>query len=327
MGIMLISGTCNTILMKFLVRQESAPAPGLAPIGFDFPFFQTMIMMMGEVLCLLVYLSSTRDTSRKANFPSWIMLLPVSCDWTATTLVNAAYVFIPASTIQMCRGCIVVFTCFLSVTVLKRKQETFHYVGVALVALGITIVSMEAVLYGSTVDASLAGHAAWVGIALCIAGQIAQSSMLVIEEKYLSSYTVPPLQMVGLEGMFGCLIGLVLLSVVGPLNIENTEQAIYMLHNNVWIQVGSIASMISIALFNWSGVTVTQQASAVARSTIDTSRTTLIWVVELLLAWNTFSWLQFVGFVVLITGTLVYNGLIQLPWAKCAEERKALLEP
>jgi len=322
MGIMLISGTCNTILMKFLVRQEASPGLGLAPIGFDFPFFQTMIMMMGEVLCLGAYFSTAGAKGGKTTFPTWIMLLPVSCDWTATTLVNAAYVYCPASTIQMCRGCIVIFTCALSVLVLKRKQETFHYVGVALVALGITIVSLEAVLVPAPADPSIAGHSAWIGIALCLAGQLFQSSMLVIEERYLSSYTVPPLQMVGLEGAFGCVIGIFLLAALQPLGIESTTQAVYMMHQDVWIQVGCIASMFSIAFFNWSGVTVTSGASAVARSTIDVSRTTLIWAVELALAWNTFSWLQFCGFVVLITGTLVYNGIIALPMES---ERKALL--
>jgi len=336
MGIMLISGTCNTILMKFLVRQEASPGPGLAPIGFDFPYFQTMIMMMGEVLCLGVFLSMRETASdsspskSKNGFPTWIMLLPVSCDWTATTLVNAAYTCLPASTIQMCRGCIVVFTCAMSVGVLKRRQETFHYVGVGLVALGITIVSLDAVVNTSpSVDPSigLTGHTAWFGIALCLAGQLFQASMIVIEEKFLSTYTVPPLQMVGLEGAFGCVIGVVLLSVCQPLGIESTSQAIYMLHSDVWIQVGCIASMFSIAFFNWSGVTVTSQASAVARSTIDVSRTTLIWLVELTLAWNTFSWLQFCGFVVLVTGTLVYNGLVALPAfvVPPASEKKALL--
>jgi len=338
MGIMLISGTCNTILMKFLVRQEASPGPGLAPIGFDFPYFQTMIMMMGEVLCLGVFLSMRETASdsspskSKNGFPTWIMLLPVSCDWTATTLVNAAYTCLPASTIQMCRGCIVVFTCAMSVGVLKRRQETFHYVGVGLVALGITIVSLDAVVNTSpSVDPSigLTGHTAWFGIALCLAGQLFQASMIVIEEKFLSTYTVPPLQMVGLEGAFGCVIGVVLLSVCQPLGIESTSQAVYMLHNDVWIQIGCIASMFSIAFFNWSGVTVTSQASAVARSTIDVSRTTLIWLVELALAWNTFSWLQLCGFVVLVTGTLVYNGLIVLPERLlprvAAQEKKALL--
>merc|ERR1719359_484921 len=290
---------------------------------------------MGEVLCLGVFLSMRAPAavgeakSKPSAFPTWIMLLPVSCDWTATTLVNAAYTCLPASTIQMCRGCIVVFTCAMSVYVLKRRQEAFHYVGVGLVALGITIVSLDAVINSSpSVDPASVGHTAWFGIALCLAGQIFQASMLVIEEKFLSSYTVPPLQMVGLEGAFGCVIGVVLLSACQPLGIENTLQAINMLHNDVWIQVGCIASMFSIAFFNWSGVTVTSQASAVARSTIDVSRTTLIWLVELALAWNTFSWLQFCGFVVLVTGTLVYNGIIALPASVVGApkpEKKALL--
>ena len=43
------------------------------------------------------------------------------------------------------------------------------------------------------------------------------------------------------------------------------------------------------------------------------SRTALIWVVELALMWNTFSWMQLVGFVVLVAGTLVYNELIIIP--------------
>lgn len=323
MAVMLISGTANTILMKLLVRQTVAPGPGLDPIGFDFPFFQTMIMMLGELMCLGAYFFSNGFKGEKNQIPTFKMLLPVSCDWTATTLVNAAYVMIPASTIQMCRGCIVIFTCFLSVTVLGRKQSAAQYLGVALVAVGITIVSLEAVLFGQPEVGFQ--HAAWVGILLCFLGQIAQSSMLVIEEKYLSNYTVPPLQMVGLEGFFGCLIGLALLAGLQKTGLEKTTDAMYMMQHSVPIQVGCIASMFSIAFFNWSGVTVTQQASATARSTIDVSRTTLIWLVELLLAWNTFSYLQLSGFVVLVAGTLVYNGLVKVPYFTDAQEKKPLL--
>lgn len=312
MTVMLISGTANTILMKLLCRQTVAPGLGQAPIGFDFPFFQTMLMMMGELMCLGAYYFSTSSKAASKNpIPMLNMLLPVSCDWTATTLVNAAYVMIPASTIQMCRGCIVIFTCFLSVNVLGRKQSASQYLGVALVALGITIVSFEAVLYG--VPEPGFHSAAWVGIALCFAGQIAQASMIVIEERYLANYTCPPLQMVGLEGFFGCIIGLVLLSGLQTTGLERTTDAMYMMQHSVPIQVGCIASMFSIAFFNWSGVTVTQNASATARSTIDVSRTALIWIVELCLAWNTFSYLQLSGFVVLTMGTLVYNDLITVP--------------
>eukprot|EP00929_Paragymnodinium_shiwhaense_P118851 TRINITY_DN90748_c0_g1_i1.p1 TRINITY_DN90748_c0_g1~~TRINITY_DN90748_c0_g1_i1.p1 ORF type:complete len:342 (-),score=98.26 TRINITY_DN90748_c0_g1_i1:79-1104(-) len=324
---MLVTGACNTLLMKFLVRQTASPAPGLAPTNFDYPFFQTLLMMLGELMCLgAFFLSGGAGNKAGKAPPSGIMAIPVSCDWAATTLVNAAYVMIPASTIQMCRGCIVVFTCFLSVTVLKRRQQLFQYFGVFLVAMGISIVSLEAVLEGRSSSSNLTHSTALVGIGLCLAGQIFQSSMLVIEERFLSSYTVPPLQMVGLEGFFGCLIGLVLLPALQVSGVEKSSEAMHMLATNGWVQFGCLASMCSIALFNWSGVTVTQQASAVARSTIDVSRTSIIWMVELALHWNTFSWLQLSGFVVLVLGTMVYNGILKIPGLERAEEKPLIEE-
>jgi len=274
--VMLVTGACNTLLMKFLTRQVAAPGPGMAPTNFDYPFFQTMLMMLGELMCLGVFLLKPKDLA-KQTVPPWIMVIPVSCDWAATTFVNAAYVMIPASTIQMCRGCIVLFTCFLSVTVLGRRQEPYHYAGVALVAIGISIVSLEAVLFSGpekSVDSPR-----WMGLMFCIVGQLFQSSMIVVEEKFLKTYTVPPLQMVGLEGFFGTLIGCVLLIGLQATGLEKASEAFYMLEVDSKVQIGVVASMFSIAFFNWSGVTVTQRASAVARSTIDVSRPAIIWVV------------------------------------------------
>lgn len=321
-GVMLVSGTCNTILMKLLCRQTASPGPGMAPIPFDFPFFQTLLMMIGELMCLGAYELSRERKHARAAFPRGIMLLPVCCDWTATTLVNAAYMVLPASTIQMCRGCIVMFTCAFSVGFLGRTQERYHYAGVLLVALGITIVSIEALLYAT--DASMPMSTTLFGIGLCVAGQIFQAGMLVIEEKFLSNYTVPPLQMVGFEGMFGCLIGIVLMAGLTRTGYESAPQAMWMVEHNPVIMAGAVASMFSIAFFNWSGVTVTSQSSATARATIDVSRTALIWVVELALAWNTFSLLQFCGFVVLVTGTLIYNHILVIKVLEPAAEKQAL---
>jgi len=326
-AVMLVTGACNTLLMKFLVRQEAPTCLGCPPTNFDFPFFQTLLMMLGELMCLGVFFLQPKEKGKQALSAPWIMALPVSCDWAATTTVNAAYVMIPASTIQMCRGCVVIFTCFLSVTVLKRRQEARQYFGVVLVALGITIVSAEAIVYGTGGASSGTTHsAAWVGICLCIAGQVFQSTMLVVEEKFLSQHHVPPLQMVGLEGFFGCIIGVVLLTTLQRTGIEKSTEALYMLHSSGWIQFGCIASMFSIAFFNWSGVTVTQQASAVARSTIDVSRTSIIWVLELAMRWNTFSWLQLLGFSMLVCGTLIYNGIVKLAFLEKSEEEKPIVD-
>merc|ERR1719310_1112332 len=285
-------------------------------------------MMLGELMCLGAYFHTTGlnvKQQENATFPMWIMAIPVTCDWTATTLVNAAYVILPASTIQMCRGCIVIFTCLFSVVFLGRRQQAFHYVGVALVALGITIVSLQA-LFEPSGPGPMKQMAPWIGIALVLGAQLFQSTMLVVEEKYLGKYNVPPLQMVGLEGLFGSIFGVFILFSLQQMNVESSSEALYMMQSSKAVQFGCIASMFSIAFFNWSGVTVTQTASAVARSTIDVSRTALIWAVELFMLWNTFSWLQLIGFVVLITGTLIYNELIVLSWLKPHESSRSILE-
>merc|ERR1719218_575142 len=101
-----------------------------------------------------------------------------------------------------------------------------------------------------------------------------------------------------------------LLAFLNAMHIENTHGAIYQISHSTPLLCAVIGSIFSIAFFNFSGVTVTQKASAVARSTIDVSRTIIIWAVELGMGWNTFNALQLTGFVVLALGTMIYNRLI-----------------
>merc|ERR1719379_3336706 len=106
-------------------------------------------MMLGEVMCLGVFYSAFRGEKENSDAasrsaPAWVFLVPCACDWTATTFVNGAYIFLPASIIQMTRGAIVLFTCLFSIVFLGRRQEKFHQFGVLLVFLGITTVSFSA---------------------------------------------------------------------------------------------------------------------------------------------------------------------------------------
>merc|ERR1719393_823823 len=126
----------------------------------------------------------------------------------------------------------------------------------------------------------------------------------------MSKYTVPPLLVVGMEGMFGIMFGLVLLTGLNAMHIENTAGAVYQITHSKPLLTAVVGSIFSIAFFNFSGVTVTQKASAVSRSTIDVSRTIIIWAVELGMGWNSFNTLQLAGFFVLALGTMIYNRLL-----------------
>jgi len=87
----------------------------------------------------------------------------------------------------------------------------------------------------------------------------------------------------------------------------------------VWTSIGII---ISIGAFNATGVAVTKNASAAQRSTIDTSRTLLIWLISLMIGWENFYWQQLIGFLLLVMGTLVYNEIVILPWEPFSKNTK-----
>jgi drug/metabolite transporter (DMT)-like permease len=336
MGIMLISGTCNTLLMKFMVMQRVPTGPGGPKEGFDHPYFQSLLMMIGEFLCLIAYFL-TRDTkaadmeegsqARPNGAPKYIFMIACLLDWTATTMVNMAYGVIAASVVQMTRGAIVIFTCLFSVVFLGRRQYRYHIAGVALVFLGITLVSLSTFINPAHSGAAPQQRvsAKLFGIGLCVSAQVFQASMLVYEEKIMSQYYVEPLQVVGMEGFFGIIFGVLLLTTLNFTGVESTPEALYQMNHSVPLAIAVVGSIFSIAFFNFSGVTVTQQASAVARSTIDVSRTILIWAVELAVGWNSFNALQLAGFVVLAMGTLLYNRLVVISHLEPPAEAEPVL--
>ena len=72
--------------------------------------------------------------------------------------------------------------------------------------------------------------------------------------------------------------------------------------------------LVSCSGFNFFGISVTRSVSATSRSTIDTCRTLFIWIVSLGLGWESFKWLQVVGFVLLVYFTFLFNGIVQPPF-------------
>merc|ERR1719203_2565356 len=104
-----------------------------------------------------------------AEVPKSIFAVACCFDWTATTLVNMAYVCIPASVIQMTRGAIVIFTCLFSVVFLGRRQYKYHLFGVGFVALGITLVSLSTFFNPAHgVGPTISGWTKLFGIGLCL---------------------------------------------------------------------------------------------------------------------------------------------------------------
>lgn len=116
-----------------------------------------------------------------------------------------------------------------------------------------------------------------------------------VEEKLLDGYYLDPLFVVGCEGFFGlcyyvCLLPIfqrVSCTTVGLCGdagvIDDSTLAFKQLGEFPALLLMSFGIVVSIAAFNATGVSITKYASAAQRSTIDTSRTLLIWIVSIAL--------------------------------------------
>jgi len=292
---------------------------------FEHPFVQALGMFLGELLCLAVfYLGEWKKRregieSPKQTFSNWIFVVPAICDMTATSLMYVGLNMTYASVFQMLRGSVVIFTGLFSVFFLKRKLQRFQWFGMFFVLVGLLCVGVASVMGGDS-DANASNPV--LGDILIICAQIVVATQMVIEEKYLTAHNVPALQVVGLEGLFG-FIGtsffLLLFYYIPGSNagnhVENTPDAFIQIYNSWIITVAILGCVLSIAFFNWFGISVTKAMNATTRMVLDSMRTVIIWGFSLIVGWQDFNYVQIIGFVLLLSGTAVYNRVLVLPWA------------
>ena len=259
--------------------------------------------------------------------PAW-MIIPCAFDIVASTLMFVGLTMIAASIYQMLRGMIVFVASILSIIFLNKRYYRHHWTALSLVVVGVAIVGVSPVIYPDDSGDDDNSKNATVGLILVVAGQLFSGINMVAEEKLFRVFYIHPLQMVGWEGFWGMLIYAVILVILQFIpcpskdicafeTIEDTPQALYSFTQNYWIWVLLIGSLLSITVYNSTNVAVTKYANCVQKSTINTSKTALVWVFFLAYpgkGHERFIWLQVVGFVILIFGTLMYNEIIVLPF-------------
>ena len=257
-------------------------------------------------------------------------------------MMNIALTMVAASVYQMLRGIIIVITAAMSIIFLKRKLYRHHWTSVFTILLGVFLVGLAALIWKD----KEAVPTKPLGIILLVVAQLFHGCLYIVEEKLLGDYYLDPLKVVGWEGVWGVLMHVVLLPIFQfiPCHIddlcpygvlEDTNRAFQDYGSNGILILLSVCACFCIAGFNGFGVTVTKNASSAQRSTIDTSRTVLIWLFFLLVPiyhsyLEKFKWLQLVGFFFLVFGTLVYNEILIIPihgfdqYTKTAIKRREL---
>jgi drug/metabolite transporter (DMT)-like permease len=313
---MLLTGSLNTILTKLQDSVCVDKCDTEFPVYFEQPMIQTLNMFVGEIVCLLwllIYNNNSHNnytlidqnddnvvSVQNRSYMSFLLLFfPAVCDSMSSTLMNLGLMFTSASIFQMLRGSMVIFTGIISCIFLQTKYSLNQWLSLIVIFLGITVV-------GSSHLNNNEGNT-FVGVLLIVSAQIFSASQYVIEEVILIKYNVEPLLAVGIEGIFGLIIMTIIAIIFQMTYYINTLDGLRQLVSYPMLYGPSIGIVISISLFNWFGLCITKNISSTSRATIDICRTLIIWCVSLTLQWETFKWLQIIGFLTMICGIFIFN--------------------
>ncbi|KAF2367483.1 Chloroquine-resistance transporter-like [Trinorchestia longiramus] len=342
LAIMMVTfGAFNTVVTKWADTMESVNSAGeLAE--FNHPFFQADGMFLGEWSCMAAFFilrCVNRSRRRRnvelapddsaTNFPPLIFYVPAFCDMLATSTMYVGLTLTFASSFQMLRGAVIVFTGLLSVAFLNQKLRYFNWMGIALVIVGLVVVGLSDFLTlsddSSNDEYDINGII--TGDLLIVAAQVVTASQMVVEQRFLTKYNVPSLLAVGWEGLFGFVTLTILLVPFSYIPagmfsgnprgmLEDPYDALVQLSNNGLLVVAFLGNIISIAFFNFAGVSVTKELSATTRMVLDSVRTLVVWLFSLAVGWQPFQYLQPIGFVILVLGMFIYNDAIILPYMR-----------
>ncbi|OAA54417.1 integral membrane protein [Cordyceps fumosorosea ARSEF 2679] len=352
-AMMLLTGVCNTLLTKYQDMQcvrHCDGDPNKRKL-FNQPVLQTAQMFVGEMGCWLVIglmalysrffgnAAAVADTEYQAintdeaadigpdadagaddddrrkgsllkGFGIVLLALPAVCDILGTTLMNAGLLLVAASIYQMTRGALVLFVGLFSVIFLRRHLFLFQWLALAGVVTGVAVVGLAGAIWpdekvrntgeavtGDDADGLSDAARAIVGVLLIAGAQVFTATQFVLEEWILENSPIEPIRVVGWEGIFGFLVtvgGMVFMHLI----VGRTEAGRYGAFDMVegWremtqykpIWLTSLLIMISIG-------------------------TLFIWVVSLGLGWESFKWLQILGFAILVYATFIFNGIVKPP--------------
>ncbi len=331
---LLVSGTVNTIGFK---------SQGYF-YNFKHGFLQSFLMFTGQFLNLVVFnlrlvfspkaqeehflglVQEGREFNRNVRVSKLLIGFPSFFDTIASSLQNVALLLLPASVNQLLCGGSIMTSCIISKFMLGRQIYRHHWLGNIFALIGFTLVGYSSLINDDATERySFAGEI--LGIVMVAISLVLQGIQLNLEELIMIKNAVEPQRMVGMEGFLGLIWTLVWIMVFSFVKCTDTymcdiggylEDPVIGLKeilSNKGLFFWSLVTVTSVMFFNMSSMNLTKRVSCIYSAFWSATRTACVWIVSLLVGLETWNWssspIQFAGFVILVTGNLTYNEIIE----------------
>ena len=328
---LLIFGTIHSITSKTQLDIKSIGYNGNYH-KFQKPGIQSLFIFLGISLSLIINNFNKSIFNIKYSFKYYLLPIFSSiCSSITLYLMVIGLEKINVSIYMMIRGSLPIFSTIFSIIFLKKKILKYQWFGIFFIILSLIIVGFSGIKMNNN-NNNYTWKEKLFGIFLVLIGQIFHGIQFVYDEYLLKNIKLPILFVLGMEGIWGCII---FLFIVAPLSfiipgkdpsilgssLENIFDTFIMLSNNSTLIILSILCIFSVCFYDISGMTVTGLMSSIHRTIFESLRPLTTWIVMLILnlinenygeKWVNWSWLELFGFLILIFASLLFNNIIKV---------------
>ena len=183
-----------------------------------------------------------------------------------------------------------------------------------------------------------------LGVFLVLFGNLLFSLNVIVQEILFRKYKTNAMKFSGLEGIFGTAYQLIVVLILGFIPCEGENAKIECFDGifvNTWKSLNVLFHSPNLIIlyffFSATGsfmkiasVYLVKSTSATSWMTIDASRIVLVWAFFLL--WpsskfhENFDYIQFIGFLFLICGTIIFNEIVVIPLLGLHKNTKQYLQ-
>lgn len=330
----LVAGTFSAVFCKGAYETTVEMEDGSTK-PFAKPIMMLLLMFGGMVPAIFFWMLQQAFVDPKdREHITWnnmvVLIIPCVCDLLCTLLLLIAQLYITASMWQMLRGSVICITAVLKRFVLNHRLRNHMWVGVGIITAAMIIVASVPFLTpeDKSDNAPPPGDAK-LGIMLVLLGCLAQGVQYVFEEKVMAVDNIPPLVVIGFEGIWGTLLTLLIVYPVANMipgqdlggRYESSADSLNMIARSPLLQNLLIGFVLTVTVYNCLVVYVTKYLSAIWHAILDNFRPLTIWMLGLFIHYSINpkfgevwvypgSIIQLIGLLFLFLGTAVYDGKV-----------------
>lgn len=203
----------------------------------------------------------------------------------------------------MMKSSIVGFSAIFSCLFLSRKFLHKEWVAIIAILLGTSTIIGSVIYKDQVVNY-------WGPIFLLVA-QFFVAGQFILEEYLMDRYHLDPVRAMGIEGVFGTLLlsGALVITALFGRDEFDISRGLQDLFGDYILWQSALVLAFMVAIFNFFGLAVSTSIGVPGRSMIDSLRTALTWLIAIHYGWDSFSWIELVGFSILVFGVFIFNGV------------------